>query len=81
MAQSNACEVWVCVDNDGNYAVGVDADAARAAFDDTIGTLGETDGHRMVKLVVDVPLPTVVELSGAAPAQGTAKLTSVAHST
>ena len=56
-------EVWVCVDGDGDFGIGRDADAACTNYDDEVG--GGTDcGRRMVKLTVKVPLPTVIELSG-----------------
>lgn len=74
---SNPCEVWLCVDQAGDYAVGVDAESARSAYAENIGALEDTEGHRMVKVIVTVPLPEVVELAGEAPATGKAVLTSV----
>lgn len=59
--QYTTVEVWVCVDSDGDYRVGCDEDGAVTAYDEEVGG---TDGRRMVKLTVKVPLPTVIELAG-----------------
>ena len=71
------CEVWICVDAAGDYAVGKEESEACDAYEQTIGELVNCGGYRLVKLIVNVPLPDVVELQGAAPAQGAAKLTVV----
>ena len=55
------CEAWVCVDAEGQYAVGTDADSAREAYETDVGELQGTDGFRLVKVTVKVPLPVVIE--------------------
>ena len=72
------CEVWIVCDQAGDYAVGSSADAAREKYAEDIGELSSAEGFRMVKLLVRVPLPEVVELSGDAPAVGSAALLCVA---
>ena len=74
---SNLCEVWLCVDGCGDYTFGRDRESAMQAYCDEIRDVGQAEGLRYVKVIVDVPLPEVVELSGQAPAVGEAKLSSV----
>jgi hypothetical protein len=78
MPETATCNVFIVIDAAGDYAVGKDADAAREAYENDVGSLCDADGFRVVKLVVRVPLPEVVELAGEAPAHGTAALLSVA---
>ena len=61
-------ELWVVVDNEGDYAVGNDEDSAHETYNDSIG--GVTT--RTIKLRLNVALPTVVELVGTVPATGQA---------
>ena len=68
------CEVWLVCDQAGDYAVGNSADAARGQYESDIQPLADADGFRIVKLLVKIPLPEVVELVGTAPAQGEASL-------
>lgn len=56
------CEVWVLVDANGDYVVGMDADSARSSYADNIGGLDECDGFRLVKMIVEIPKPAVVDL-------------------
>jgi hypothetical protein len=57
-------EMFACVDQDGDYAVGKDEDAAREAYESEFCALNETAGFRLVKVTVNVPCPEVVELTG-----------------
>ncbi len=59
-------EVWVIVDCDGNYSVGLDLDAAHEVYDGEYGAQGP---RRVLKLAVDCPIPAEVELTGAVPAE------------
>ena len=61
MATFKTVEVFVMVDEDGDYECGVDVDAATERFDDNVGGTG---GRRLVRLTVKVPLPTVISLTG-----------------
>ena len=72
------CEIYVVIDQSGDYAVGNSADAAREKYEEDIGGLNECEGFRIVRMKVNVPLPEVVELTGTVPAQGAAKLSIVA---
>ncbi|MFO0823028.1 MAG: hypothetical protein U0792_07895 [Gemmataceae bacterium] len=56
-------EVWVVVDEDGDYAVGKDSEAASEAFEADIGSSAER-GLRRVKVTVKVPLPKPLEVVG-----------------
>lgn len=66
-AETCQVEVWVVVDAEGQYAVGVDAETARRAYANEIGALEETEGFRLVKVGLTVPMPAVAELSGVVP--------------
>lgn len=56
-------EIWVVVDENGDYDVGNDIDTASERFNDTVGFEKQT-GTRQVKITLKVPLPTVLEVSG-----------------
>lgn len=56
-------EVWVVVDENGDYAVGKDRESAGEAFESDIGVDNDTSMRR-VKITVKVPLPEVIELTG-----------------
>ncbi len=60
-------EMTVLVDANGDYAIGRDADEARANYTDQIGNLEDTDGFRLVVVKLSVPCPAPVELKGTAP--------------
>ena len=66
MAQTT-CEVWVLVDAQGDYATGTDEDGAKERYVETIGSLEESNGFRLYKLALHVPLPAVLELEGEVP--------------
>ena len=68
-------EVFVLVDAAGDYAVGNSPEAAREKYGEDVGPLEDTDGFRLVKVLLNVPLPEVVELAGDVPPQGSASLT------
>lgn len=65
------CEIFVCIDSEGQYAVGTDADLARQAYEEDVGCLNEQDGFRLVKVTLTVPLPKAVELTGTVPSDDT----------
>lgn len=67
-------EVWVCVDEGGDYACGNDRDGA---LDDYVDAIDGTGPTRLIRVLLDVPLPTPVTLTGAVPAEGAATLTAV----
>lgn len=59
--EKTPCEVFICINADGEYEVGPDADTARESFDSNIGG----DGVRLVfKVVLNVPTPNHEEDGG-----------------
>jgi hypothetical protein len=71
MPDKAKCETVLIVDANGDYAVGKDFDAAKEAYENDVGELASCEGgFRVVRVVVAVPLPEVVELTGEAPEQG-----------
>ncbi len=73
------CEVFLMVDADGNYVVGSDTDQLAERYSDDIGNDDATP-RRIVKLVVNVPLPKVstcavnVTIPDELPATATSKM-------
>lgn len=61
-------EIWVTVDESGDYGIGKEADTANEHYQDAIG--GPLP-RRMVKVLLQVELPKEVELTGEAPLVGT----------
>lgn len=57
-------EVWVIVDEDGEYAVATEQDAAEEAYDESVGG---SDCRRAIKITLKVPLPKPIELRGEVP--------------
>lgn len=57
-------EIFAIIDSDGDYAVGADRDEAAERYENNVGDIDDTDGFRIVRLVVQVPVPEVVTLSG-----------------
>ena len=63
-------EVFVCVDDCGDYAVGKESANAIEAYEGEVQALTDAGGFRMVKLTLTVPLPEIVEMTGEVPALG-----------
>ena len=70
-------ELWACIDSNGDYATGEDAEKARERYEENVGAVSEAEGFRLVKVSVLVSLPEPVELTGEASDEETASLTSV----
>jgi hypothetical protein len=66
-------EVWVIVDENGDYSTGHDQESAGTAYDDNIGSASGT-ARRAIKVMLSVPLPVPVELTGTVPVEGDAEL-------
>jgi prefoldin subunit 5 len=62
-------ELCVLVDADGEYAVGKDADEARASYEENIQALNECSGFRLVHVTVKAALPEALQLEATAPEQ------------
>lgn len=56
-------EVWVVIDEDGDYAAGTGREDAETAFEDSIGFSNEK-ATRRVRVTVKVPLPKPLEVVG-----------------
>ena len=57
-----SAEVWLCIDNDGCYEVGCDADEARSRYEENVGALADADGFRLVRLGVTIPAPEPISV-------------------
>ncbi len=69
-------EIWVLVDENGNYAANTVEDELDQRYAEEIGS---TDvATRRIKVKLTVPLPAVVELSGVVPVDDSAATLSVA---
>jgi hypothetical protein len=62
-----AVEVWVIVDENGDYAVGGNEDQCNESYDNDVNASG---ARRMVKVTLVVPLPIAMEVKGEVPAEG-----------
>jgi hypothetical protein len=67
MATTTQVEVWVLVDENGDAVSSCDPDCLSDLYEEHIGSDHAT-GRRVVKVVLTVPLPKPVELSGVVPA-------------
>lgn len=61
-------EVWVLVDEGGDYQVGATADDVAERYQSEVGA-DDATAKRLVKVVLKVPLPKPVELVGEVPAE------------
>lgn len=57
-------EVFIVIDQDGDYGVGAGDSDAREAYENDHGELSEQDGFRTYRIKLTVPLPRVVTVSG-----------------
>jgi hypothetical protein len=60
-------EVWVAVDENGDYAVGNDNDVCQERYAEDVG--GGGLATRLVKVVLSIPRPQPVVLRGVVPAE------------
>lgn len=75
MARTMQVEVWVVVDEDENYDVGGSEEQAVERFVENVGEVGEAGATRRIKVLLTVPVPETVTLTGTVPAEGDAMLT------
>lgn len=61
-------EVWIVVDENGDYTVGADLDSAAERYGEDVGGDNGSLGIRHVKVTLKVPLPKPIELTGEVPA-------------
>lgn len=64
MAKTKTIEMHAAIDDDGDYGVGIDADDAAKSYEENGGSISGVCGFRMVKILVTIPLPEIVTLSG-----------------
>jgi hypothetical protein len=64
MPKTTQIEVWAVIDEDGDYAVGACCDSAAERYAEDVGGDAGTRGIRRVKLLVTVPLPEPIVLTG-----------------
>ncbi|WP_439628825.1 hypothetical protein [Gemmata sp.] len=57
-------EVWVMVNDQGEYVAHADPDKLAEVYAADVGELADAGGLRRVKLTVNVPLPEPFELRG-----------------
>lgn len=69
MAQTTQVEIYVLVDSCGDTAQGDSREAAIEHYEDTVQALADCDGFRIVRVLVNIPLPevSVVELTAGTP--------------
>ena len=77
MANKVQIEVFVCINQDGEYEVGTTAEQVRERFEENIGALADQDGMRIVRCWLKVPLPTIMEVQGEIEDGATAELTRI----
>ena len=65
MAKVQEVEVFVMIDSDGNYVAHHDGDRLGEFFEEETGSeVKDVGGMRVVRIVVKVPLPEMIELKG-----------------
>ncbi|VTT99059.1 unnamed protein product [Gemmataceae bacterium] len=69
MATMHEVEVWVMLNDQGEYVAHEDADELAAEYAERVGEASEAGGIRRVRLTVKVPLPEPIELTGEAAAE------------
>lgn len=75
MAKTMQVEVWVLIGECEEYAVGCSEEAAVEKFEEDVSSLAEAGAVRRVRVVLTVPVPEAVTLTGTVPAEGAAELT------
>jgi hypothetical protein len=75
MSPTTTVEVWVLVDDCGDYVVATDPDRLGEEYEADVQDLANAGGLRRVKVTLTVPLPEPVELTGVVADDGPATLT------
>ena len=70
-------EIYVVVDGNGDFAVGITIENAKQVYADDFGPLEDAEGFRVVKLTVAVPLPELIEAAATAAEDEPAALAAV----
>lgn len=62
LMKTGTIELWVCVDENGDYAVGKDRDQSQENYAGEIGD--DSAGRRYITVLLTVPLPNPIEVAG-----------------
>ena len=68
-------EVFTCIDSNGDYACGTTAEAAIEKYEEDVGDVNSTDGFRIIKAIIAVPLPKEIVLRGTVSGESESTLT------
>lgn len=68
MATMHEIEVWVMVNDQGEYVAHESESDLPGEYEERVGELADAAGLRSIKIKVKVPLPAVIELEGEVPA-------------
>jgi len=68
-------ECFICIDADGDYRTGECEETARDRYNQEVG--GDS-ARRIVRVVLQIPLPKTFTLTGIVPNEGTAELSAIA---
>ena len=63
-AETADIEIYVVVDSDGDYEVGINDEEATERYGETIST---SLPRRLIKMTITVPLPRAIEVTAAIP--------------
>ncbi|MCC6419943.1 MAG: hypothetical protein IT429_17040 [Gemmataceae bacterium] len=69
MAEMIDVEVWVLIDEAGDYAIAKDDAALVEAYENDVQSIGDAGCTRRVKVSLEVPRPEPMVLSGTVPAE------------
>ncbi len=67
-------ELFVVVDQTGDFAVGQTAEEARNKYEEDVGALADAEGFRTIKINLTVPLPEIIEAEATVAEDKPAKL-------
>lgn len=74
MPQTMQVEVWILVDESGDYALAKDEDSLSESYENDIQPVADAGATRRIKVLLTVPMPEAVTLTGVVPAEGEATL-------
>lgn len=61
------CEVWILIDEDGDYGIGKTSEDAATHYGEDVTELDGSLGTRRVCITLRVPLPTAFEITADIP--------------
>jgi hypothetical protein len=81
MSKTATVEVWVLVDEDGDYDCAPDEGTAADRYADSIAAIDGTRGLRRIKVTLIVPRPAPIEVSAEVPAEEGGPVVKVGYDT